>query len=148
MHCCLVRHCCCHLLPQSPPEKSNICNNDITPSCHPPTRFTSPKPCLRLPASPPQNLVTFGAGLIVAFINGWKMSLVVLACLPLLIFAAAVQAKYMMASGSKVRYGTACCTAWCAAAGAHPRHGNDGEPHMLLLHRCCATLPLMCVLLF
>lgn len=42
-----------------------------------------------------QNGVTLGAGFVVAFVNGWKMTLVVLATLPLLIFAAYVQTAVM-----------------------------------------------------
>lgn len=49
-----------------------------------------------------QNLVTFVGGLVVAFVNGWKMSLVVLSCIPLLVFAAVVQTKFIMSSSSKV----------------------------------------------
>ena len=133
---------CCHLMMRQSRLHSCTQHSPTLVPTHPPTHPpTSPLPrppaCLPWPACPPrpaclpacpQNLVTFGAGLVVAFINGWKMSLVVLACLPLLIFAAAIQAKYMMASGSKVRY---ClpyfrvvllgCTACCATAAAgHP----------------------------
>ncbi|KAL4457545.1 hypothetical protein ABPG75_012410 [Micractinium tetrahymenae] len=48
-----------------------------------------------------QNLVTFIGGLVVAFINGWKMSLVVLSCIPLIMFAAVAQTKVIMQTSSK-----------------------------------------------
>jgi hypothetical protein len=73
----------------------------------------------------------------VAFTNGWKMSLVVLACLPLLIFAAAVQAKYMMASGSKVRY----CLLYRQCIGLLYCQCTGQRGASIL---SCSTLPLLC----
>jgi len=63
------------------------------------------------PSLCPQNLVTFVGGLVVAFINGWKLSLVVLACVPLIMFSVAVQTKVMMQSASKVGVGGRMCIA-------------------------------------
>lgn len=45
-------------------------------------RAGTPPPLTATPARPIvqlQNLVTFGGGLVIAFINGWKMTLVVIA---------------------------------------------------------------------
>lgn len=48
-----------------------------------------------------QNMVTLIAGLIVAFVNGWKLSLVVVACLPVMGIGAYYQAKIQIGSASK-----------------------------------------------
>lgn len=48
-------------------------------------------------------MVTLIAGLIVAFVNGWKLSLVVVACLPVMGIGAYYQAKIQIGSASKVR---------------------------------------------
>uniref|UniRef100_A0A061SI39 ATP-binding cassette, subfamily B (MDR/TAP), member 1 n=1 Tax=Tetraselmis sp. GSL018 TaxID=582737 RepID=A0A061SI39_9CHLO len=40
-----------------------------------------------------QNLFTFAAGFAIAFINNWKMTLVIIAAVPLLIFSGIIQAK-------------------------------------------------------
>jgi ABC-type bacteriocin/lantibiotic exporter with double-glycine peptidase domain len=50
-------------------------------------------------------MVTLIAGLIVAFVNGWKLSLVVVACLPVMGIGAYYQAKIQIGSASKVRTG-------------------------------------------
>ena len=41
-----------------------------------------------------QNLVTFLAAYIIAFINGWRMTLVITAALPLIVFSAYMQMKF------------------------------------------------------
>ena len=50
--------------------------------------------------------MTLIGGLVIAFINGWKMSLVVVACLPLIIFGAVIQTKYTIGAADKV------CARW------------------------------------
>lgn len=83
----------------------------LPPPCN--TRHTNPA---KLPLA--QNLVTFGGGIVIAFINGWKMTLVVLACLPLIMASAVIHTKVMIVSASKVR---ACVSVVGWAGSARPR---------------------------
>lgn len=59
-----------------------------------------PHPCF--PPLLAQNLVTLIGGLIVAFTNGWKLSLVVVACLPVMACGAYFHTKMQIQSASKV----------------------------------------------
>lgn len=56
-----------------------------------------PAPPIRTPirthTPPAPTQVTFGGGLVVAFINGWKMTLVVVACLPVMMASAVIHFK-------------------------------------------------------
>lgn len=64
-----------------------------------------------------QNAVTLGMGCVIAFVNGWKMSLVVLAMLPLLGFSTYVQTAVMTgaaaASGPARHAASAACAVPC-----------------------------------
>ena len=49
-----------------------------------------------------QNLATFVAGYAIAFSAGWKMTLVITAVLPLLIFATYMESKFMQGFANEV----------------------------------------------
>jgi ATP-binding cassette subfamily B (MDR/TAP) protein 1 len=42
-----------------------------------------------------QNIATIVAGLVIAFVAGWKLSLVILACMPLVVISSSFQMKFM-----------------------------------------------------
>lgn len=49
-----------------------------------------------------QNLTTFIAAYVIAFSSGWKMTLVITAMLPLLIFATYTESKFMQGFANEV----------------------------------------------
>lgn len=51
-----------------------------------------------------QNLVTVIAGYIIAFTAGWRMTLVVTACVPVLGLATWIHTSFMLGVSNKVRY--------------------------------------------
>ena len=62
-----------------------------------------------------QNLVTLFGGIVIAFINGWKMTLVVLSCIPLIMFAAVVSVAPAACSVA----GKSTRNVWEHGAGGH-----------------------------
>jgi ATP-binding cassette, subfamily B (MDR/TAP), member 1 len=54
-----------------------------------------------------QNMSTLIAGYVVAFTNGWKMTLVVTAALPLLAFSSYMQVKFF--TGATFLFSHLCC---------------------------------------
>ena len=59
-----------------------------------------------------QNLTTFVAAYAIAFSSGWKMTLVITAVLPLLIFATYMESRFMQGFANEVRR---CTRAWSHA---------------------------------
>eukprot|EP01113_Clastostelium_recurvatum_P006565 TRINITY_DN1297_c0_g1_i1.p1 TRINITY_DN1297_c0_g1~~TRINITY_DN1297_c0_g1_i1.p1 ORF type:complete len:1417 (-),score=461.68 TRINITY_DN1297_c0_g1_i1:319-4464(-) len=48
-----------------------------------------------------QTLVTLVAGLVIAFVNGWKLTLVVLGCVPFVVASGAIQMKFLQGFGNE-----------------------------------------------
>ena len=70
-----------------------------------------------------QNLVTLVGGLVLAFVYGWKMTLVVIGALPLIGIAATIQTKSFISATGKVRHCitdcNGCSSLVCMDMGCH-----------------------------
>lgn len=101
-------------------------------------------PSLRRDPPSLQNLVTFGGGLVVAFINGWKMTLVVLSCLPLIMVSAVIQTKARAARGGEGAHSQAYSAVRHCLHLQAPRASRSQPPlavHPSLCPACCPAPP-------